>query len=157
MTAMTSMTDVPTPVTDDPDTGGFFEAAQRGALAVQFCSKCDTPVHLPRPRCLSCGSDELRWGEVNPNGRVYSWTVVAHQVHPAFSTPYTVVLVELADHPAVRLLGHLDGTPDLAVGRSVRATFHPQGPGPAIPHWEVTETSCAPALGSATTERETPC
>jgi hypothetical protein len=36
------------PVVDDRDTGGFFEAARRGVLAVRRCSGCDAVLHMPR-------------------------------------------------------------------------------------------------------------
>jgi uncharacterized OB-fold protein len=129
----------PIPVGDDPDTGGFFKAAARGALAIQFCTRCDEPVHLPRPRCPSCGCVDLAWREVSPAGRIYSWTVVRHQVHPAFAVPYTVVLVALTDHPEVRLVGHLSGDAELRIGQPVRVRIDQFGTGTASPGWMLTD------------------
>lgn len=136
------MTETPTPVVDDPDTGGFWRAAHRGALAVQWCSRCEQPVHLPRPQCPRCASVDLGWRDVDGTATVYSWAVVRHPVHPAFPVPYTVALVELTDHPAVRLMAHFDGIPPLREGQPVRCHPRPDSTGVMIPQWEpVTDAS----------------
>jgi uncharacterized OB-fold protein len=124
------------PVVDDPDTAGFWEAARRGSLALQFCAACDEPIHLPRPRCPSCGSVDSTWLDVASYGEVYSWTVVRHQIHPGFPAPYTLVLVQLRDFPSVRLIGHLEGEPPLTKGQPVRARFGDRGSDVVIPQWE---------------------
>ena len=36
------------PVDDDLDTGGFFDAARRGELAIRRCNGCDAVLHVPR-------------------------------------------------------------------------------------------------------------
>jgi uncharacterized OB-fold protein len=125
-----------TPVVDDPDTGGYWRAAQGGALAIQLCSKCHQPIHLPRPQCPRCGSTDTSWREVEPAATVYSWAVVRHGVHPAFPVPYTLVLVELRQYPQVRLLGRLDGDPDLVEGQRLRIRFDHNATGIALPQWE---------------------
>lgn len=111
------------PVIDDLDTGGFFEAAARGELTVCACTACGAVLHLPRAYCHRCGSWETTWRPVAGRGRLYSWTTVEHQVHPAFPVPYTIVLVELADEPAARLVGWLPGRPELEPGMEMRASF----------------------------------
>ncbi|MET0578071.1 MAG: OB-fold domain-containing protein, partial [Ilumatobacteraceae bacterium] len=117
---------VPTPllpVDDDHDTGGFFEAARRGELVVRACSSCGTLLHLPRAFCHRCGSWDGEWRPVAGTGTLHTWTVVDHQVHPAYPVPYTIVLVDLDDAPGVRLLGHLPGSPDLQAGMPMRVRF----------------------------------
>lgn len=125
------------PVTSDIDTGGFWEAARRGQLAVQKCMNCDSVLFLPRARCRRCGSFDTDWVPVQGKGRLYSWTVVEHQTHPKFPVPYTVVLVELDDAPTVRLVGHLPGAPDLVPGQAMRARFDTLDDGETVlPQWE---------------------
>jgi uncharacterized OB-fold protein len=126
----------PRPVDDDHDTGGFFAAAREGRLVVRMCNGCDAVLHLPRAYCHHCGSWDGRWQEVSGQGRVYSWTTVEHQVHPAFPTPYTIVLVELADHPSVRLVGDLRGAPELSAGQAMRVRFEHLEDGVVLPQWE---------------------
>ena len=126
----------PVPFTEDHDTSGYFAAAERGAIAVLFCRACDGPLHLPRPYCAACGSWDVQWRDVAPLGHLYSWTVAEHQVHPGFPVPYTIVLVELDEVPGVRLVGHLPGARDLAMGMPMRATFDTVRDGAVVPMWE---------------------
>jgi uncharacterized OB-fold protein len=127
--------DKPIPIIDDDDTGGFFNAAKRGAIAVLRCTGCGGAIHLPLPRCPDCGSWELYWDDVVPRGYIYSWTVVEHGVHPAFEVPYTVALIELADESDVRLLAHLPGRADMRVGQDAIAKFEDVRDGVIVPQW----------------------
>ena len=119
------MTDVPPllPVVDDVDTRGFFDAARRGELAIRMCDGCDAVLHMPRAYCHRCGSWDGRWQPVAGTGTVHSWTVVEHQVHPAFPTPHTLVLVEVDGLDGTRLVGTLPGRVELTPGRRVEAWF----------------------------------
>jgi len=124
------------PVTDDKDTGGFFEAAARGELAMRACTKCGTILHVPRAYCRACGSWEGEWKPAGTTGTLHSFTVADHQVHPAYPVPYTIVLVDLDDVPGVRLLGNLDGAPDLTIGMPMRVRFDQLADGVVLPNWE---------------------
>lgn len=126
----------PLPYTEDEETGGFWQAAAGGRLVLRACVSCAAVLHLPKPYCHHCGSWEVTWREVRGRGTVYSWTVVRHQIHPAFEVPYTVVLVELDDAPGARLVGHLPGAPELSVGMPMRVRFDEPEPGVTVPNWE---------------------
>ncbi len=131
---MIETTPRPLPVTDDIDTGGFFEAAQRNELAIRVCDGCGAVLHMPRAYCHTCGSWEGHWQPVTGRGRVYSWTTVEHQVHPAFPVPYTVVLIQLDDVPA-RLIGYLPGAPELVEGQPMEVWFETLDDGVVLPQW----------------------
>ena len=124
------------PVVDDHDTGGFFEAAARGELVVRACANCGTVLHVPRAYCRACGSWDGEWKPAGTTGTLHSFTVADHQVHPAYPVPYTIVLVDLDDVPGVRLLGHLDGNPDLTIGMPMRVRFDELADGVVLPNWE---------------------
>jgi uncharacterized OB-fold protein len=128
----------PMPVVDDRDTGGFFEAAARGELAIRMCNGCDAVLHVPVAYCHRCGSWDGRWQTVAGTGRLYSSTVVAHQVHPAFPVPYTVVLVELDDHPEARLVGQVPGRLDLVAGQPMEVWFEAVSDNVVLPQWRPT-------------------
>jgi uncharacterized OB-fold protein len=132
----------PVPVTDDPDTAGFFEAARRGQLALRFCPRCNLVVHFPRAYCDRCPGSATEWRTVRPAATLYSFTRCEHQVHRAFPVPYTLVLVELDDHPGARLVGHLPGTPELVIGAPMRVSFEELPDGSVLPQW-----SPVPATG----------
>lgn len=129
------------PVVDDLDTGGFFRAAADGQLVVRRCAHCDAVLHMPVAYCRHCGSLKGGWVAVAPRGRIYSYTVVAHQVHPDFPVPYTVLLIELDGVPEVRLVGRLDGRPEVSIGQPVVADFVPVAEGAALPSWRLQEVS----------------
>lgn len=124
-----------TPVVDDRDTGGFFQAAQQRRLAVKACTACDTFLHLPREYCFHCGSWDTEWREVGGDATLYAWTVCVQQFHPAYETPYTVVLVDLDEAPGVRLVGHLPGRPELSVGQPMELWWDTAGDDVVIPNW----------------------
>lgn len=111
------------PVDDDHDTGGFFEAARRGELALRRCNGCDALLHVPRMYCRHCGSWEGRWEIIDGAATLFSYSVVHHQVHPAYPTPYTVVLVELDALPEANLVGSIAGIPALEIGMAMEPWF----------------------------------
>lgn len=130
-----SVSPPPLPVTTDPDTAGFWLAAQSGEVAVCVCAGCGTALHLPRSYCHHCKSWTVDWKPVTPKARLVSWTVAEHQVHPAFPVPYTLVLVKLDDYPEVRLAGYLEGRPPLFAGMSMRAEFVTPSDGVTLVNW----------------------
>lgn len=125
----------PLPVVDDRDTDGFFAAARRHELAIRMCSECGAVLHMPVAYCRHCGGWETKWETVSGRGRLYSWTVVEHQVHPAFPAPYTLVLVELEDHPEARLVGAITGRPDLCAGQPMEVWFEAVAEDVVLPQW----------------------
>jgi len=123
------------PVADDVDTGGHFAAARNQQIAIRRCNGCDAVLHVPVAYCRTCGSWEGRWEAVEGRATLYSWTVVEHQVHPAYPVPYTVVVVDLDDLPGTHLLGRLDGAPDLRAGQPMEAWFEDLTDDVVLPQW----------------------
>jgi uncharacterized protein len=139
----------PVPFTDDPDTGGFWSAAERGELAVLTCTSCAAVIHLPRPIC-ACGSAELDWRPTAGSGRVFSYTVVRHKMNRAFVVPYTVVLVQLEEYPDVRLTGYLPGEVAIEIDQPMLVVFESYG-GKVVPNW--IPQAVAPAAAAPTTRQ----
>lgn len=127
--------DRPLPVVDDRDTGGFWQAAHEGRLVVRVCAACGALLHMPRAYCHLCGTWSEKWQQVSGRGRLYSWTVVEHQVHPAFPAPYTIVLVELDDVSGCRLIGRLPGAVDLEANQPMEVWFEAVDGDRTIPQW----------------------
>ncbi|WP_235214882.1 Zn-ribbon domain-containing OB-fold protein [Rhodococcus opacus] len=128
------------PVTDDPDTEGFWQAAAEGRLKIRQCRSCSTYVHLPRNHCPKCHAPETVWHEVSSRGTLYSFCIAEQQIDPAFPTPYTAVLVELEDAPGVRLIGHLPGRHDLTIGMQMVIAFDKLGDDVTLPQWHPAQT-----------------
>jgi hypothetical protein len=113
------------------DDAPWWEALRRHELLVQRCAVCDRWRHPPSPLCPACQSTAHRWQQVIGRGRLFSYTVVHHAVHPALTPhlPYNVALVELPDAGNVRIISNVvDASPDvLAVGLEVEVVFEDQG------------------------------
>jgi uncharacterized OB-fold protein len=85
--------------------GEFYAFLARGELRLQRCAACGTWRHPPRHRCAQCGSVDVTWEPATGRGRVFSWTVTHRAIDPAFTPPYAILVVELAEGP--RLVGNL--------------------------------------------------
>ena len=126
------------PVTDDHDTAPLFDAASRGELVVRVCT-CGEISHLPTSYCRHCGASDGAWAPVSGRATLLSWTTVTHQLHPAFPTPYTIVLVALDEHPQVHMFGRLDGTPALVPDQPMEVWFERLADDAVIPQWRPVE------------------
>jgi len=123
------------PVDFDRDTGPFFAAAREKRLVYRACNDCGAGVHMPGQYCHACGSRNTEWRDASGKGRLYSWTTVTHQVHPAYPAPYTIVIVALEEAPSVRLIGTLPGAPDLTAGQPMTVWFEEWEDGQFLPQW----------------------
>ncbi len=123
------------PETGDIDTAGFWDAAREGRLVARMCATCGAVLHLPRAYCSECGRWEGRWEELPGSGRLHSWTVVHHQVHPAYPVPYTIVLVDVDGVEGVRLLGRIDGECDLRADQPMHVWFEEVAEDVFLPQW----------------------
>ncbi|MEU6374425.1 OB-fold domain-containing protein [Streptomyces sp. NPDC046909] len=122
------------PVTD-PDGAPFWQYAAQGELRVQACADCGEPRFPPRPCCPYCQSFESEWLLTDGHGRVWSYVVPHPPLLPDYAAqaPYNVVVVELAEHPRIRLVGNVvsgAGAPlnsldpqRIRIGAKVRVTF----------------------------------
>jgi len=103
----------------------FYDYCRQRELRFQRCADCSAWRHVPRQQCAGCGSQRWAWETSSGRGVVFTWTVVARAMHPAFvaDVPYAPVVVELDE--GVRLVSEvLDCPPDeLAIGMPVEVDF----------------------------------
>lgn len=123
------------PNTQDRETRGFFEAAAEGRLVYRACEKCARATHPQTAHCPHCNSWNTVWRTAKGTGVVHSWSVVHHQVHPDFPTPYTLVVVTLDDAPEVRLMGRIAGEAAIEAGQRMEVWFENLAEGVMIPQW----------------------
>ena len=116
-------------------TGQFYDWCRRRELRFQRCTRCQTWRHVPREMCAACGSWEWEWAQSSGRGRVFTWTLVARAMHPAFQhdTPYAAVVIEMEE--GVRLVSHvIDCAPDeLEIGMPVEVDFDDVTPEVTLP------------------------
>lgn len=115
----------------------FYDWCKQHELRFQRCAGCGTWRHVPREMCAECGSWKWEWAKSSGRGKVFTWTVVARALHPAFQhdTPYAPVVVEMDE--GVRLLSVVtDCTPDqLQIGMPVEVTFDDVTPEITLPRF----------------------
>jgi uncharacterized OB-fold protein len=113
----------------------FYDFCKQGALRFQRCSDCNAWRHVPREMCADCGSWEWTWEASSGRGKIFSWTVVARALHPAFreDAPYAPVIVEMEE--GVRLLSQVvDVEPDaLEIDMPVEVFFEAVTPEVSLP------------------------
>ncbi len=106
----------------------FYDGCGRGELRFQRCTRCGTFRHIPRELCAECGCFDWEWARSSGLGTVFSYTVVARALHPAFmnATPYAAAIVELEE--GVRILSNVVDCPpeELRIGMPVRVDFEKQ-------------------------------
>ena len=118
-----------------------------GRLTLRRCVGCQLVQHPPEDVCSGCQGVDFEACESTGRGRVHSYTVAHHPAHPALveHVPYAVVLVELDDHPHVRIVGNLLGVPPEAVhiGQALRAVWEEvedeQGRLLKLPQWALVD------------------
>lgn len=131
---MTSETPPPRPVAEpDATTQPWWDATRERRLLVQRCEACDHHQHYPRALCTACGGTDLDWSSASGDGVVVSHTTVHRAPHPAFTPPYVVALVRLAEGP-VLLTDLADADPTrVRCDQPVTLTWHPLPDGRHLP------------------------
>ncbi len=116
-------------------TAEFYGWCRKGELRFQKCGECGSWRHMPREMCPECGSTEWAWQKSSGTGKVFTWTVAARPLHPAFAdaAPYAPVVVEMEE--GVRVLSELvDCAPaDLAIDMPVEVVFDEVTPEITLP------------------------
>ena len=124
----------PVPNIDDE---AFWDGCQNDELRMQRCAACKKYRWLPRPMCPSCNALEYEWVTVSGRGRVFSWTIIVHPVHPAANekVPYNVAQVQLDEDPDLILVTNLVDIDNdaIRIDMPVEAVFVEHEPGVKIP------------------------
>ncbi len=129
---MEATANFPIPIPDF-DAEEFWAGCNRGELLMQRCAECKRFRWLPRPMCPSCNSLAREWVKMSGSGKVYSWTIITHPVHPAAVSrvPYNVVQVQLDEGPELILVTNLIGirNEDIRIDLPVQVVFERHDPG----------------------------
>ena len=136
---MEATANFPSPIPDF-DAEEFWAGCNRGELLMQRCAECKKFRWLPRPMCSSCNSLAREWVKMSGRGKVYSWTIITHPVHPAAVSrvPYNVVQVQLDEDPELILVTNLIGigNEDIRIGMPVQVVFEQHEPGVKLPKFK---------------------
>jgi hypothetical protein len=123
----------------DAVTQPWWDATREGRLLIQRCAACGHHQHYPRNICTACGALGPAFVPSEGRGTVYSHTTVHRAPHPAFTPPYVVALVRLAEGPV--LLTNLTGVEPDAVrcDMPVRLVWEDLADGRRLPMFTPTE------------------
>jgi uncharacterized protein len=131
----------------DEDSAPFWEGAAAGELRVQTCRRCHVRRFPPRPMCPNCRSSDSDWPAVSGRGTIWSFVIPHPPLLPAYANlaPYNVVVVTLAEDPALRMVGNLIAAPDapinsvdaqtIQIGAAVSVAFGRAVEGIHLPRW----------------------
>ena len=101
----------------------------------------------PRPMDPVSRTLDYEWVPAAGTGTIWSFVVAHPPLLPAYAAlaPYPVVVVQLDDHPSVRMVGNLVTAPDapinsidpatIDIGEAVRVAFTQMGDGVTLPRW----------------------
>ena len=113
----------------------FYAWCARHELRFQRCTDCRTWRHVPREMCAECGSWSWEWAKAGGRGHVFTWTVAARPMHPAFApdVPFAPVVIEMEE--GVRVVSEVVDCPpeELEVGMRVEVVYDDVTPGLALP------------------------
>jgi uncharacterized OB-fold protein len=87
----------------------FIDGLKEGKFLATECKSCGKKFMPPRFRC-PCGSEDLEWFEVNPEGTLYTWSIVhfaPEGIARKTNVPYVVGVIEFEDN--LLLTGHMKG------------------------------------------------
>lgn len=116
----------------DAVTEAFWQGCAARELRIQKCARCGAHRHVPAVICSECHSFEHGWEVSRGEGRVFSFIVVHHSVHPATAgrVPYNVAVIELDDCGGVFVTSNVVGCEDddLHVGMPVRLVWERVSP-----------------------------
>lgn len=111
----------------DEHNRAFWTGGADGRLHVTQCAECGLWVSPPAADCPVC-EGRLVAQPVSGNGTVFTYTVNYQPFNPAVPVPYVIAIVELDDHPEVRIAANIvDCEPDsVHVGMPVAVRFERQ-------------------------------
>jgi uncharacterized OB-fold protein len=106
----------------------FWTGGAGGELLIQWCGQCHRWNHPPAATCGQCGGG-LEVRAASGRGRVFAFTVNAHQFHPDVPPPNLIAIVELVEQADLRLptsILHCEPS-ELRCGLEVQVLFEHHG------------------------------
>lgn len=116
----------------------YWRGLEEDVFKLQRCASCKTwmwPAHF---RCGTCGSWDFEWVELNPVGKVFTYTKTTYAfdrvIERKDQVPYITIVAEIPEANNARVMGVLKGGAEgLAIGARVRGTIDP--PDPVTKHY----------------------
>jgi uncharacterized OB-fold protein len=107
----------------------FNDYLGEGKIMGSRCNGCGAVQLPPRPVCPGCGKHEPDWIELQGEGTIQAYTIIAVPLtRLKESCPYTVGVVRLDDGPSISgMIVDVKEGDQAAVGTKVKAEFVKEG------------------------------
>jgi uncharacterized OB-fold protein len=134
--------DKPLPVIT-PLTRPYWQAVEKGELALQRCTACHHWIHFPEPCCPACGGSALSFEAVSGAGEIESYSIIHRSFVAGFGPePYAIAWVALPEQAGLRVMCnivdcHLD---HLSIGTRVNLCFETRPDFGKLPQFTPTRT-----------------
>lgn len=131
------------PATPSPVMGLYdrpmWDSIRARRMCLQRCRPCGSWQYPPGPGCIACGSEDQEWTPLSGDATILSWEIFHRQYLPAYSAPYNVIAVRLAEGPA--MISNLEGPQPEAswIGRAVRLVYVDMPDGMVLPRFSLTD------------------
>lgn len=111
----------------------YWRGLEEGKFQLPRCSSCKSwtwPAHF---RCGHCGSWDFEWVELEPKGRVFTYTRTRYAFDRVLErkddVPYVTIVAEIPEANNVRVMGVLKGDETgLKIGAPVIGSIDPPSP-----------------------------
>ena len=122
----------------------YWDGCNAGELRLQQCTDCHRHQFYPRTLCSHCNGRRLEWVTAAGEGRIASFTVVRRAISKAYTAPYVVALIDLAE--GVRMMSNVvDVDPEAVhVGDRVRVDFEAWTDALSLPVFRLIESKGDP-------------
>lgn len=111
----------------------YWRGLEDGKFQLPRCSECKNwtwPAHF---RCGQCGSWEFEWVQLEPKGKIFTYTRSRYAfdrvIERKDDVPYVTIVAEIPEANNVRVMGVMKGDETgLKIGASVKGTIDPPDP-----------------------------
>ncbi len=118
----------------------FWDATKEGKFLIQRCTSCKEYTWTPQMACRYCLTETLVWSEASGVGSIYTFVIIHKAAIPAFSAPYVLAVVDLAEGPQFfTCLTEVDPS-EVVIGMPVEVAFVDVGP-LALPYFRPSQVA----------------
>jgi uncharacterized OB-fold protein len=72
----------------------FYEHLRENRLTTTQCQDCEQITWPPKIICNECMSDNLKWVDFPPTGKIYAFTIQQAGIPPGFDSPLVTALID---------------------------------------------------------------
>jgi len=118
------------------ETKKFWNHCKKQELLIQQCMACSHYQFYPRIICTTCMNRNVTWVRATGLGKIKMYTIIHRPISKAYSAPYAVALIQLAEGPMMMSNIINCDLDELAIGMGVKVAFEKWSEEITIPQFE---------------------